>query len=829
VIFRRSFEVSTCSTSAVNQVLCEGGSARPTEELTDSRGRATHLQRVPTSLLADRTWFMNGETHLKGVLAARVFLALMLTTLLPNLMADTGGEKSADGQQASKRHLVERYGKLPLAFEANTGQTSDEVKFLSRGQGYTLFLTRNAETVLVLSASSQREPSERPPNAPPVRLKPRRESTPPWVVRMNLVNADVTSQAEGLEELQGKANYFVGHDPGKWRTNVPLFSRVQYRNVYPGVDLVYYGNQNQLENDFIVAPGADPQSITLSFTGAEKLSLDAQGSLVLAAKEGEVRFEKPRIYQDADGARREVSGDYLLKDAHQVGFQVAAYDRSRRLIIDPVLSYSTYLGGANYGYGIAVDSSGNTYLTGLAAATNFPTTPGAFQTTARSTTNASVFVTKLNPAGSALVYSTYLGGSGNPYGMDDQGASIAVDAAGNAYVTGWTFSKDFPTTPGAFQTSNRGLENAFVTKLNSDGTALLYSTYLGGTNEGGNILPGDQGRGIAVDTQGNAYVTGSACSADFPVTPLAFQLSFKGGGGGLGPFYCNAFLSKLNPELLGPLSLVYSTYLGGSGGDSGQSIAVDNTGNAYLAGWTGSTDFPVTPGAFQMSFKAPREFNAFVSKVNPGLPGPLSLVYSTYLGGSTYGDKASGIAVDSQGSAYVTGFTGSADFPVTPGAFQTTFYSYVDVFVTKLSPSGSSLVYSTFLSGTTALPSGTNDYSYGIAVDATGKAYVTGLTTSADFPTTPDALQRQPATSSSRPAFVAVLNPDGSAMVYSTYLGGSSSDAGLSIAADQAGNVYVTGVTRSSDFPTTPGAFQTTFQGYADAFVAKFSGFPTPQ
>jgi len=375
-----------------------------------------------------------------------------------------------------------------------------------------------------------------------------------------------------------------------------------------------------------------------------------------------------------------------------------------------------------------------------------------------------------------------------------------------------------------------------VTKLNSDGTALLYSTYLGGTGSGPN--GGDRGAGIAVDTQGNAYVTGTTCSSDFPVTPLAFQLFYKGNSGpgfGGGMPNCNAFMSELNPGLSGPLSLVYSTYLGGSGnsvspsggGDSGNGIALDSTGNVYIAGFTGSSDFPTTPGAFQMSFKAPRETNAFVSKLNPGLPGPLSLVYSTYLGGSTYGDRASGIAVDSQGSAYVTGFTGSADFPVTPLAFQTTFYSYVDVFVTKLNPSGSSLVYSTFISGTTPLPFGTNDYPYGIAVDATGKAYVTGLTTSLNFPTTPDALQPQPATSSSRPAFLTVLNPDGSALVYSTYLSGSSSDAGLSVAVDNSGSVYVTGVTRSTDFPTTPGAFQTTFQGYADAFVAKFSGFPT--
>jgi Beta-propeller repeat len=781
---------------------------------------------------------MKRDTYLRGVPATSLSLALFALISIgfqPKAQAQAAKTEPANVPTASKQHLAEEYGKLPLAFEANTGQTSDDVKFLSRGQGYTLFLTRNAETVLVLSASAQKETSERPPNAPPVRLKPRRESTPPWVVRMNLLNADVTSQAEGLEELPGKANYFVGNDPGKWRTNVPLFSRVQYRNVYPGVDLVYYGNQNQVENDFIVAPGADPQSITLSFTGAEKLSLDSQGNLVLAAKEGEVRFERPRIYQDVNGTQLEISGDYLLKDVHQVGFQVAAYDRSRPLVIDPVLSYSTYLGGSAGAYGIAVDSSGNAYLTGFAGSANFPTTPGAFQATPHSTNGAgNAFVTKLNPAGSALVYSTYLGGSGGGCGpyhpgctAGDQGAGIAVDAAGNAYVTGWTVSTDFPTTLGAFQTNNRGWENAFVTKLNSDGTTLLYSTYLGGSTNG---YVGDQGHGIALDTQNNVYVTGTTCSSDFPVTPNAFQSIYKG---------CNAFMSELNTTALlglgpvslgrGSASLVYSTYLGGTGGDSGESIALDAAGNAYVTGWTDSTDFPVTPGAFQMSYKGSAGTgNAFVSKLNPAEQGPLSLVYSTYLGGAS-GDRAFGIAVDNQGSAYVTGDTCSTNFPVTPLAFKTTSQNLdCNAFVTKFDPSGSSLDYSTYLGGTRGAPSGgTSDYGFAIAVDGAGDAYVTGQTISADFPTTPDAFQLQPAKSPAWTAYMTVLNSAGSGLVYSTYLSGSGSDSGESIAVDNVGNAYVTGTTYSTDFPTTPGTFQTTFQGYADAFVAKFSGFPT--
>jgi hypothetical protein len=323
-----------------------------------------------------------------------------------------------------------------------------------------------------------------------------------------------------LDELSGKANYLIGNDRKKWRTNVPLYAKVRYREVYPGVDLVYYGNQRQVEHDFIVAPGADPRSITLNLAGAEKLSLDPQGALVLAVKDGEVRFEKPRIYQEVDGARREISGGYVLKNADNVGFQIATYDANKPLVIDPTLFYSTYLGGISneVGLGIAVDSAGNAYVTGYTQSTTiptFPTTPGAFQTTNGG--NDDVFVTKLNPTGSApLVYSTFLGGSLNEFGQ-----GIAVDSAGNAYVTGYTCSSNFPTTPSAFQTALQGICNAFVTKLNPTGSAPLYSTYLGGNNM-------DIGQGIAVDPAGNAYVTGDTKSTNFPTTPGAFQTTNRG-------------------------------------------------------------------------------------------------------------------------------------------------------------------------------------------------------------------------------------------------------------------------------------------------------------
>jgi hypothetical protein len=648
--------------------------------------------------------------------------------------------------------------------------------------------------------------------------------------------------------LPGKTNYFIGNDQTKWRTNVPLFTKVKYRDVYRGVDLVYYGNQKELEYDFIIAPGANPHSVTLKFTGQKKLSLDAQGGLVLGVKGSEVRLEKPRIYQEIDGARKEISGGYEFKNAHEVSFQVAAYDRSRPLIIDPVLGYSTYLGGSlsDIGYGIAADSGGNAYVTGLAGSIDFPTTAGAYQTTAPTNAGAgNAFVTKLNPAGSALVYSTYLGGStvttcphdfASGCRCADQGAGIAVDAAGHAYVAGWTCSTDFPTTLGAFQPTLHGLQNAFATKLKSDGTGLVYSTYLGGSDS-------EWGFGVAVDSQDNAYLTGATCSSDFPVTPSAFQATFQGSSNGVtsreigcysnafvSKLSSNAFLSTLNPVLPEPVSLAYSTYLGGTSGDVARGIAVDSQGNAYVTGITDSSNFPVVSPAFQMSYQgAPGADNGFVSKLNPAEVGPQSLVYSTYLGGAG-GDEAFGIAVDSQGSAYVTGLTCSPTFPVTPLAFQTTFRNDCDAFLTKFNPAGSGLVYSSFLSGSTGLASGgTDDEALAIAVDAAGNAYVTGIAGSSDFPTTPDAIQPQrPTTSPSWTAFVTALNSAGSALVYSTYLSGGS-DSCQGIAVDKAGNAYVTGYTDSTTFPTTPGAFQTAQRGFRNGFVTKFSGFPTPQ
>src|SRR5438552_1638880 len=451
---------------------------------------------------------------------------------------------------APEARVSETYGKLPLHFEANQGQTHQDVRFLARGSGYSLYLTAG-EAVLVLTK----------PNPDATRAR-----GTPVVVRMSLVGAAPKPPVSGLDELPGKANYLIGKDPAKWRTNVPTYAKVHYRAVYPGIDLVYYGNQRQLEYDFVVAPGADPERIVLGFQGGERLEINAEGELVLHAGGGALRQQKPVIYQEINGVRTRIEGRYVLKDAHRVGFQVAAYDQSRPLVIDPTLVYATYLGGSisDDGYGIAVDAAGSAYVTGLAGSTDFPT---ASPLQAASGGGTDAFVSRLHAVGSALVYSTYLGGSGSELGV-----GIAVDAAGSAYVTGQTTSTDFPTA-NPLQAASGGGTDAFVSKLDAAGCALLYSTYLGGSG-------GDGGGGIAVDAAGSAYVTGWTTSTNFPTaSPLQ---SAKAG-------FTDAFVSKLNAA---GSALLYSTYLGGGFGDNyGLGIAVDAAGAAYVTGRTNSADF----------------------------------------------------------------------------------------------------------------------------------------------------------------------------------------------------------------------------------------------
>lgn len=689
------------------------------------------------------------------------------------------------------------------------GQTDRRVRFLSRGRGYGLFLT---STAAVLALHNGEKPSDSPQASIESALRPpsfyakgflaegaRTAEQSYAALRINLVGANASAQTEGLSQLPGTSNYFIGNNPKQWRVNVPTYAKVKFHDVYPGVDLVYYGNQQQLEHDFIVAPGAAPTSISLGFDGAQKISINEDGDLRVKTGESEVVLKKPVLYQESGATRAEVVGKYVVKGKNRVGFEVARYDVSKSLVIDPILVYASYLGGSSgeIAFGIAVDSTGAAYVTGHTTSADFPVTPGAFQTSlpgCSNCLNGVAFVSKMSPGGSTLVYSTYLGGHS---AGGDGGTSIALDSAGSAYVTGTTQAADFPTTPGAFQTASRGPEQAFVTKLNATGTALTYSTYLGGSNAR------DDGFGIAVDSGGSAYVIGSATSADFPTTPSAYQPTFNGD--------TDLFITKMSTD---GSSLVYSTYLGGTRADHAAGIAVDSVGSAYVTGYTNSTNFPTTPGAFQATSGG--IFDAFAAKLSAN---GSALMYSTYLGGSGF-EQGQSIAVDASGSAYVTGFTHSANFPITPGAFQTTMPSFFSAFVTKFN-AGGSLVYSTFLGGDSG------EAGYSIAVDSTGSAYVTGSTFSANFPVTAGAFQPSFGGGGSD-AFVTKLSADGSSLAYSSYLGGNGAENGQGIVVDSTGSAYVTGYVAgsSSNFPVTPGAFQTTYN-HGDAFIAKVTeGIP---
>jgi hypothetical protein len=661
----------------------------------------------------------------------------------------------------------ETYGKLPLRFEANHGQTDREVKFFSRNNNYGLYLTAN-EAVMVLRHEN-REKNEAIAERPRERRADAASSDA--VLRMSLVAAKRQPKVTGLEELAGKSNYFIGNNPKLWRTNVSQFGKVMYEGVYPGVDVVYYGNQQQLEYDFVVSPRGNPDSIRLAYKGASKVRIDENGDLLLATHGGEIRQHKPRVYQEIDGQRREISSRYILADGNEVRFEIGSYDRTRNLIIDPVISYSTFLGGGSYDNmgDIVVDASGNAYLVGETWSSNFPTRNSLQPFNAGGTTTSpyDAFVAKLNPTGTDLVFSTFIGGSDH-----DSGQDIARDAAGNIYITGWTDSNSFPTAGNPYQQNGGGRTiDVFVTKLNATGSALLYSTYLGGRGD-------DFGAGIALDSDNNIYVTGDTASTNFP-TSNPFQSSF---GGGL----MDTFVTKFNAA---GSALVFSTFLGGTLTDRpsfyGGGIAVDSSNNVYVAGWTNSSNFPtalplqssLAPGTCN---SAPC-FDAYVTKFTPT---GTALAYSTYLGG-TDDEMAMDIAIDSSGNAYVVGTTQSTNFPTTAGSWKPTKVDTFDnTFVTKIDPQGSSLVYSTYL-----FRGG-----YGITLNANGDAYVVGVGAS-----------------------VSKLNAAGTALDYYVKFGGrdrfveetyAANELCHGIALDSAGSAYVVGDTFSPTFPVTPGAFQ---------------------
>lgn len=756
----------------------------------------------------------------------------------------------------------EAYSNLSLSFEENQGQSAPQVRFVSHGPGYELFLTPQ-EAVIALRRS-------RAWNLSPLHraqyfraLRQARQAGRMTVLRMGLEGANPQAKISGIGPLPGKVSYFLGNRSERWRTGIPTYSKVKYSQVYPGVDLVFYGNQKRLEYDFLVAPGTDPKTIALNLKSARNLRISQTGDLIVTLAGGPVVLRKPVIYQIANGERKPVNGGYSLAGKHQLTFSVSDYDRSRPLIIDPVLNYSTYLGGSAAGdvaSSIAVDSNGDTFVTGTTFSTVFPTQNGFGAGTA----NGVAFVTELNPSGTALLYSTYLGGTGG-----DSGLGIALDPTGNVYVAGLTFSTDFPTTPltsptcstsvaALKQGPNAGAASgtSFVSKINptvSGACSLAYSSYLGGVS--GSSLP-DFANALAADASGNAYITGFTASspgsalANFPITSNAFQSTLGSSAG-------NSYLTKINTTLPGTQSLIYSTYLGGNGadatsstlgfGEDGLGVALDGSNNAYIMGTTTSTNFPTTSNALQPNTAPPAAVakgTAFVSRFDTTLSGGNSLVYSTYLGGDV-SEFGTAIAVKPNSTiAYVTGASGSPAFPTFPAnAFQTasatTFPAGFVSLIDTSQPASTALVYSTFLGGNTTA-------GFGINVDAQGNAYVAGGTTQSTFPTSEGAFQDAFATGASGEGFLSKLNPAGNGaadLVYSTLLGGSGNsavaggeDAIHAITIDGSNNAYITGPTFSATtFPVyppasaTPPAFQTSLPSGATsaAFVTKLTLIPT--
>jgi uncharacterized protein (TIGR03437 family) len=721
----------------------------------------------------------------------------------------------------------------PLRFEENQGQIPGGTGFVARGPHYLLEIQAGENSLTWANTSSKRTGN----------------------VRTRLVGANRNARLEGREPLESHTSYFLGASQMAWHAAVPNFGRVQASVVYPGVDLVFYGASGKLEYDFVVKPGANPRQIQLDLEGIPNVSIAPDGDLVLESAAGEVRWKKPLIYQTVGESRKVIPGGFKRIAKRRIGFQIGQYDVSRALIIDPVMNYASYYGGAgnDFSRAIGADSAGNVYIAGATSTPALKTTPGVLQPAYGGETTdvytGDAFIAKFTPAG-ALVYVTYLGGS-----ADDLATGIAVDAAGNVYVTGYTNSLNFPTTTGAFQSSFGGfggnscnpLGDAFVAKVNPSGTQLIYSTYLGGSLD-------DAGFAIAIDAVGNAYVAGTTRSTNFPVTPGVVQTKFAGGGGEPGASSCgnlpqidtgDAFVAKLNPS---GSQLLFSTFLGGNQDDAALGIAIDSSSNVYVAGATLSHNFPTTPGVFQNTYHGvdfQNEFlhfgDGFITKLNSTAT---ALLYSTYLGGSG-DDVIYSITVDGQGDAYVAGSTSSPDFPVTAKAVQPAYAGYYnlpflveqlvgDGFVTEVNPTGTALSYSTYLGGAD------NDVAYAVAVDSTGLMYVAGSTDSQNFPVTGNAFQfnfrgdgGQGAYWPVGDGFLTIINPNSTTLVYSTYFGGTMDDMFMGLTFDPSGNLWMVGNTVSINLPVTMTAAQSSYGGSAstqgikgDAMLAKFTALP---
>jgi hypothetical protein len=748
-------------------------------------------------------------------------------------------------------HQDRDFGKVPLSFEPNRGQVDSQVQFLSRGQGYALYLTPG-EAVLQLQKPTAKETSLGKDGRPVAQPAPETST-----LRMSLVGADAKAAVAGQQPLPGRVNYFTGSDSSKWHTALPTYQRVSYKAVYPGIDLVYYGNQRELEYDFVVAPFADPAKIALQFTGATP-RLNKAGDLVLSASVGETFFHKPVVYQFEGDRKVSVEASYRIADG-KVGFALDSYDRAKPLVIDPILSYVTYLGGSSNDQisGVAVDSNRNVIVVGTAYSMNFPLQNPVDSVPPRSDRDTSMFVTKFNPTGTAVVYSTYLG-------VSTQGHGVAVDSTGNAYVVGETNDPTYPVTSGAFQnicgasnnnqgirvtgcssTSASGNNSGMLTKLSPDGQTLVYSTFLSGNNA--NII-----RAVAVNAAGEAYVTG-VTNAYCPLPP------YNPNGTGFQAYSCFpttanavqngpthttsdtiAFITKFNATGSG---LLYSSLYGNllTTGHyvatlTANAIAVDSAGDAYITGHMDTqTLVQTTAGAFQTA-RLDNALPAYVAKFHPTGDAVTSLAYGTYLGGlttvnnSNNSDIGNAITVDAAGNAIVTGYTNSCLFPTTAGSFNPTGGGFpasnncANGFLTKLNASGSGLVWSTFTGS--LITSKNNDNNDVIALAPDGSIYVAGDQIGVVLSPTVNPIMTQ---NESHFTYIKRFDSTGASVLFSSAVGGTTDANSLptGIAVDSAGNVYLGGYTDSYTFPVTAGAFQTTNKtpgpSVATGFVVKIA------
>ena len=682
--------------------------------------------------------------------------------------------------RSAAANLFER---LPMRFEANRGQVDPRVEYYSKGDEYMLFLTRREA---VLSLASERGTG---------------------VVRISLPGSNPRPVIEGIDPLASRANYFLGQRRENWHAGVPTYRRVRYRSVYPGIDLIYYGSGKQLEYDFVVTPCADPRRIRLRFSGSDAVRIDEAGNLIVRVGGEDLRQPKPVVYQESAGARAPVGGRYELLGRTEVGFTIGPYDRSRKLVIDPVLVYSSFLGAANrdLASAVAVDSKGYIWVAGNTNSRSFPTAGEPVFDINKG--NQDIFVARFNPSASgaeSLVYCTYLGGAN-----DDEVRGVTVDAFGKLYLVGNTASTDFPLQGAVHRDTNAGDRDAFLAIIDpSQGglSSLAYSTYLGGE-------AADFAQAVALDATGKVYVVGYTLSLQFSIAGDVPQISNRTGW--------DAFLARFDLSIEGAGSLTYSTYLGGASTDVATGVAVDAQGRMYVGGYTFSNDFPVTDRVHRDIYAGGGD--VFLTRIDPAKPGLDALDYSTYLGGSGL-DVAYSMVLDARGGVVFSGYTLSNDFPLAGDSLQRDNAGNADIFIARLDPSlppSQALTYSTYFGGSSA------DVAYGMVLDAAGRVYLAGYSMSTDLPTRGTDVQTTMA--GTWDAFVAVIDPSLNAdqsLVYCSYFGGTGADVAYGIAVDSRGDVYIAGLTQTLSFPITGNAYQGANGGFVDAFVTKLRVAP---